>query len=315
MRRPRRERRRRRSTNPPRQYPSAEHRVRSGPKRYCGREIEERERHPGPRPDSADDRGIGPGPGYKYCCRFTSGSHDQDCGRYQTGAEEEGGRPFPIFARTSNDRTNASELHEQDNGGDIGQERVAHEEAAVGIDPAGVLVGVSEVRRVARNQEKNECRDLNDHIDESEDAGPPTPVPSVHGPSLKNATNSAASMDADAVLPIAGDHAWDWAGKTAVGSTLPALTGTTPWIRLPRPFDSTRRVPPTAPSRSRMLVRPAPSPSRPASKPAPSSQTSNSRPPASSQILTRAVASAPACLAAFCIASRQQKYTAASISG
>jgi hypothetical protein len=64
-------------------------------------------------------------------------------------------------------------------------------------------------------------------------------------------------MDADAVLPIAGDHAWDWAGKTAVGSTLPALTGTTPWIRVPRPFDSTRSVPPTAPKRSRMLVRPS----------------------------------------------------------
>src|SRR5216117_2985119 len=54
-------------THPARQYPSAEHSVRSGPKRYCGRKIEERERHPGPRPDSADDRGIGPGPAYKYC--------------------------------------------------------------------------------------------------------------------------------------------------------------------------------------------------------------------------------------------------------
>jgi len=35
-------------------------------------------------------------------------------------------------------------------------------------------------------------------------------------------------MDAYAPLPIADDHAWECAGKTAVGSTLAALTGTTP---------------------------------------------------------------------------------------
>jgi 2-polyprenyl-3-methyl-5-hydroxy-6-metoxy-1,4-benzoquinol methylase len=41
------------------------------------------------------------------------------------------------------------------------------------------------------------------------------------------------------------------------------LTGTAPWTRVPCPFDSTRRVPPTAPRRSRMLVSPAPSPCGP----------------------------------------------------
>src|SRR5947208_12811049 len=76
-------------------------------------------------------------------------------------------------------------------GGDIGQEGVGHEEATVGVDPARVVVGISEVRRIARHQEKNECRDLNDHIGESQDTRPPTPIPRVHGSSLRNATNNA----------------------------------------------------------------------------------------------------------------------------
>ena len=76
--------------------------------------------------------------------------------------------------------------------------------------------------------------------------------------------------------------------------------------------DEIRTRPPTASIRSRMLVRPAPLPTRSRSKPHPSSLTLKAMPPpaGSSEIVVRAPG--PACLIAFCTASRQAKNTAAS---
>ena len=72
--------------------------------------------------------------------------------------------------------------------------------------------------------------------------------------------------------------------------------------------------PPTAPMRSRMPVRPEPS-SALESKPLPSSSTRKANPSPSRLRRTITEAPSPACLAAFWIASRQQRYTASSTSG
>jgi hypothetical protein len=84
--------------------------------------------------------------------------------------------------------------------------------------------------------------------------------------------------------------------------------------RVPRPgLETTTSVPPTAASRSRMLVNPRPPVIDVESKPAPSSRTSTRSAPLSDSSITEAVAPC-ACLAAFCSASRQQKYAAVSTS-
>ena len=95
--------------------------------------------------------------------------------------------------------------------------------------------------------------------------------------------------------------------------------GIAPLILVPWPgADSMARVPSMAPRRSPMLTKPWPSSPKPwvrsTVNPAPSSDTSKWRTSSSSHTRTLAVAPSPACLPAFCSASRQQKYTAASIS-
>ena len=94
-----------------------------------------------------------------------------------------------------------------------------------------------------------------------------------------------------------------------------ACTGRLPVTVVPSPgVEVTVSSPPTAARRSRMLVRPAPRVDPFTSNPQPSSRTSKCSPsPAVRSIVIRCAPSA--CLDAFCIASRQQKYTALSTSG
>jgi hypothetical protein len=80
---------------------------------------------------------------------------------------------------------------------------------------------------------------------------------------------------------------------------------------VPRPGAATTSTrPPTVWIRSRRLVRPAPGGVDPGSKPRPVSLTLNLSCADSSASFTVTVASPPACLAAFWIDSRQQRYTA-----
>jgi uncharacterized RDD family membrane protein YckC len=90
-------------------------------------------------------------------------------------------------------------------------------------------------------------------------------------------------------------------------------SGTDPMTVAPAPgVEPIVSSPPIASSRSRMLVRPAPAASASVSKPTPSSRTSKLNASLWPSLTVMVVA--PACLAAFWSASRQQKYTALSTS-
>ncbi len=73
-------------------------------------------------------------------------------------------------------------------------------------------------------------------------------------------------------------------GISAIFASYPTcVAGTAPATRVPLPGAlSTRSVPPSAPSRSSMLVKPAPEPRSATSNPAPLSLTTNARVPPSS---------------------------------
>src|SRR5664280_1659572 len=90
------------------------------------------------------------------------------------------------------------------------------------------------------------------------------------------------------------------------------VSGIEPRTVDPEPgVDSHRTEPPMAPRRSLMFMNPCPAWATSGSNPGPSSLTAKRRPPSSSHTRSCTWASG-ACLAAFCSASRQQKYTAAS---
>ena len=105
--------------------------------------------------------------------------------------------------------------------------------------------------------------------------------------------------------PLGGDGLGDGRAAPAAGPDPGPPSGTRPAVSVP---SSTRSGRACWPARSR----PA---SAAGSKPAPSSSTVNPRPVRPDPAGSPGCRLAPACLAAFCTASRQQKYAAASTSG
>ena len=113
---------------------------------------------------------------------------------------------------------------------------------------------------------------------------------------------------------VGNPAAWLWTRRRAMPcgpSRVPlvaAVSGMAPLMRVPCPGDvSTRRVPPSAASRSRMLRSPVPVGTDPGSNPAPSSTTSNVTSRRLVAIVTSAAVAVDACLNVFWRASRQQK--------
>ena len=99
-----------------------------------------------------------------------------------------------------------------------------------------------------------------------------------------------------------------YAVRSFLRALVAGVSGMAPLMRVPCPGAvSTRKVPPSAASRSRMLRSPVPVGTDPGSNPAPSSTTSNATSRRLVAIVTCAPVAVGACLNVFCRASRQQK--------